>query len=169
MITDVMYPKVLTLVNHFNKLSNDYWAAKLSLAGQANIHLPGFCAFIMAESKERWCMSEDIAGFVMKNTRPVILEGVGKPKNNFNSPQQIVDYMVGLEQTTVNTVEGLINEAINAKDFNTESYLKWLYKWCLKEHKEVMDVSVSLKMYSGDAAALMMKDMELLVEYGDEG
>jgi ferritin len=91
----------------------------------------------------------------------VILQAIGEPPAEFDSPLAVFETALGHEKKITNDIHNLYTLALEEKDYPSLSFLQWFIDEQVEEEEHVGEVVENIKRVSGVAHAMLMLDREL--------
>ena len=123
--------------------------------------LPGMANWMRVQAQEELVHAMKFFGFVNERRGRVILESIGDPKTDWDSPLQVFEDAYKHECGITGLINGLVDLAVSEKDHATQALLQWFVIEQVEEEASADAVVAKLKMVGDNAMGLMMLDKEL--------
>jgi len=148
-----------------NKQINEELASAyiyLSMAAYCeSINLPGFAAWMRAQTNEEMAHAMKFYGFVHSRGGRVVLEAIEKPPIEFDGPTDVFEKTLAHEQYITGCIHNLYGIAVEEKDYASLSTLQWFVDEQVEEEETASGILDLLKMSGDKGHALLMLDRQL--------
>jgi ferritin len=133
--------------------------------------LGGFARWMDLQAEEEMAHARKIYDFVNERGGRVILEGIDKPKNEWDSNLEVFEDSLAHEEKITAMINDLVSLAAEEKDYATHSFLQWFVDEQVEEEDNVGEIVDKLKLAGGSAQSLFMMDDKLgaRTEFAAEG
>lgn len=158
MITEKMQAALNKQVN------KEFYSAYLYLAMQAycnEIGLPGFAHWMRLQYEEETLHVTKMFDYILDQGGKVHLMQIEEPPKSFGSPLDVFETTLKHEQVVTESIHGLMDLAIEERDYATQAFLQWYVTEQVEEESNVNDVLSPLRMVGEDKGGLMMIDRQL--------
>ena len=134
----------------------------LSMAAYFETHsLPGFAAWMRAQSQEEVVHAMKFFDFVNERGGRVELHEIEKPPVEFESPRAVFEATYEHEQTVTSLIHDLYALALEEKDYAAQVMLHWFIEEQVEEEASVSQILDTLKRIGDKDQGLVMLDREL--------
>ncbi len=134
----------------------------LSMAAYfGSIGLPGFAAWMRAQSEEEVEHAMKLFDFVGERGGRVELHAIEQPPTDFESPQAVFEKTYEHEQTVTGLIHDLYALALDENDYATQVMLHWFIEEQVEEEDGVSQILDTLERIGEKGQALIMLDREL--------
>lgn len=154
--------KIATMIN--TQLNRELESAYIYQAMElyfASHNLAGFQNFFHVQVQEELAHSHLFIDYLNRLGGKVELEAISKPNQTFDSVLEVFEAALAHERTVTGWIYELMGEAIDARDFSTQSYLKWFVDEQTEEEETFTGIVDKLKFIKGDPHAILLLDNEL--------
>ncbi len=149
----------------FNEQINaELYSAYLYLSMVAyfeSINLPGFAAWMRAQTQEELMHAMKIYDYVNERGGRVILKSIGKPQTEWKSPLDAFEAAYEHEQKVTGLINGLVNLAIEEKDHAANMFLQWFVNEQVEEENNADAIVQKLKLMADAPGGMYMLDNEM--------
>ena len=125
------------------------------------INLPGFAQWMKVQFQEEQVHALKFYDYVCDRGGRVILQALGQPPVEFESPLDVFEQALAHEQKITGHINDLYTLAIEEKDFASQILLQWFVEEQVEEEKNAGDIVEMLKRVGDNDHALIMLDREL--------
>lgn len=123
--------------------------------------LAGFAQWMDRQAEEEMAHARKIYDFVNERGGRVILDGIEKPKNEWNSNLEVFEDSLAHEQKVTALINDLVSLAAEEKDYATHSFLQWFVDEQVEEEDSVGEIVDKLKLVGDSTQGLFMMDDKL--------
>ena len=133
--------------------------------------LAGFARWMDVQADEEMAHARKIYDFVNERGGRVILDGIDKPKNEWNSNLEVFEDSLAHEEKITAMINDLVALADEEKDYATHSFLQWFVDEQVEEEDNVGEIVDKLRLAGDSAQGLFMMDDKLgaRTEFAAEG
>jgi ferritin len=125
--------------------------------------LSGFARWMDLQAEEEMTHARKIYDYVNERGGRVILEGIDKPKNEWESNLDIFEDSLAHEEKITAMINDLVSLAAEEKDYATHSFLQWFVDEQVEEEDTVGEIVDKLKLVGDSTQGLFMMDDKLAV------
>jgi ferritin len=146
------------------QIKNELYSAYQYLAMSAyceSANLPGFARWMRVQFQEEMGHAMKFYDHIQDRGGRVVLQAIGQPLNEFDSPLEAFERALGHEQKVTGQINGLYGLALSENDYASQAFLQWFVTEQVEEEKNVGDVVETLKMVGDQSEALFLLDREL--------
>ncbi len=126
-----------------------------------SINLPGFAQWMKVQFQEEQAHAFKFYDFVYDRGNQVILQALGQPPVEFQSPLDAFEKTLAHEQKITGHINDLYALAVEEKDYPSQILLQWFVGEQVEEEKNAGDIVDMLKRIGDSYHALIMLDREL--------
>ena len=147
-----------------DQVNAELYSAYLYLAMVAyfeSVNLPGFAAWMRAQTQEEVMHAMKIYDFVNERGGRVTLKAIDQPPAQWKSALDAFGAAYKHEQLVTGRINDLVNLAAEEKDHATNSFLQWFVNEQVEEEMSVDNVVKQLKMAENAPGTMFMIDREL--------
>ncbi|SIR50415.1 ferritin [Halanaerobium kushneri] len=123
--------------------------------------LAGFARWMDLQAEEEMIHARKIYDFVNERGGRVILEGIDKPKSDWDSNLEVFEDSLAHEQKVTAMINDLVALADQENDYATHSFLQWFVDEQVEEEDSVGEIVDKLKLVGDSAQSLFMMDDKL--------
>lgn len=146
------------------QINKELWSAYLYLSMAAYFeekNLPGFANWMRVQSQEEITHGMKIFDYVNSRGGRVLLEPISEVPKEWADTRTVVEETLNHERVVTESINDLVNLAIQEQDHATNNMLQWFVGEQVEEEANVDDLLNKVEMTDGKAHALMMIDKEL--------
>ena len=146
------------------QLNREIYSAYLYLAMAAYCdaqNLAGFAHWMRKQSEEEWGHAMKFYSFINDREGRVVLEGVPKPPEDYESPVKVFEAVLEHEQKISRAIHELYELAQKENDYATQGFLNWFVEEQVEEEKSAREILQALRMVGEKGQALFMVDRHL--------
>jgi len=125
------------------------------------INLPGFAQWMKMQFQEEQAHALKFYDYVYDRGGRVILQALGQPPIEFQSPLDAFEQALAHEQKITGHINDLYTLAIEEKDFASQILLQWFVEEQVEEEKNAGDIVEMLNRVGDNDHALIMLDRDL--------
>ena len=134
----------------------------MSMSGYSNrIGLKGFANWFMVQYHEEMFHAMKMYEYVQRQGEDVILKRIETPANTFKSALDMFKKTLAHEQYITQSINDLMELAIEKKDHATQIFLEWYVTEQVEEEDNDNDIIAQLNLIGDNPQALLMLDREL--------
>ena len=153
------------MVNALNEQVNkEMYSAYLYMAMSAHaedIGLSGFANWFMVQYKEEMSHAMKIYHYLLEQSARVALKAIDEPPAEFESPLDMFEKTLAHERIVTQSINQLVNLAIDEKDHATQIFLQWFVTEQVEEEANDNEIIGKLKLIQGNPGGLFMLDKDL--------
>ncbi|MEA1949854.1 MAG: ferritin [Planctomycetota bacterium] len=123
--------------------------------------LPGMAAWMRVQAQEEVSHAMKFFDFVNERRGRVVLDGVGTPKTDWDSPLEAFEDAFKHECGISARIDSLVDIATEHKDHATANFLQWFVAEQVEEEATVDAIVARLRMFGDHSMGLVMLDKEL--------
>ena len=123
--------------------------------------LDGFSSWMDLQAAEEQAHARKIYDFVNERGGRVILEGIEKPKSDWNSNLEVFKDSLAHEEKVTAMINDLVALANEENDYATHSFLQWFVDEQVEEEDSVGEIVDRLKLIEDSTQGLFMMDDKL--------
>jgi ferritin len=124
-------------------------------------NLPGFAHWMQMQWQEEVSHGMKLLTYVHDSDAKVTLEQIDKPQEKFGSPLEVFEQVLAHEQKVTAAISSIYAQALDEKDFATQSHLQWFINEQVEEEATARDIIEKLKRIEGHDYLLYEIDREL--------
>ena len=131
-----------------DQINAELYASYLYLAISAyfeDINLPGFAAWMEAQSQEETGHAMRIYKYVIERGGRVILQLIDAPPSEWDSPLAAFEAAYTHEVKVTAMINGLVDQALQERDHATKTFLDWFVTEQVEEEASADEVVQHLK------------------------
>ncbi len=134
----------------------------MSMSAYTNeLVLKGFANWFMVQYHEEMYHAMKLYEYVQSQGESVVLKTVEAPPAGFTSPLDAFEKTLAHEQVVTQSINDLMDLAIEHRDHATKIFLEWYVTEQVEEEDTASDMISQLQMIGDDPHALLMMDREL--------
>ena len=134
----------------------------LSMAAYCeSINLPGFAAWMQAQSGEEMEHAMKFYGYINDRGGRVTLHALEQPPTEFGGPTDVFEKTLAHEQYITGCIHKLYGMAAEEKDYASLGILQWFVDEQVEEEKSATEILELLKMIGDKGQGLIMLDRQL--------
>lgn len=123
--------------------------------------LDGFENFFIVQAQEERFHAMKFYNFIKERGGRVILKKLDDPKTDFDSIEEIYKLALDHEILISNSINKIMDLAIEERDHATRSFLNWFVDEQVEEEASMQAILDKLKLIGGKGQGLLMMDSEL--------
>ncbi len=123
--------------------------------------LPGFASWYREQSAEENTHAMRIFDFIAKRGGRVELDGITKPRTEYESPVDALEQSLAQEQAVTGQINALFELAHEVKEFGTQNMLNWFLNEQVEEEDLFTTILDKAKAAGSDRWNLLLLDQEL--------
>jgi len=147
-----------------NQIRREFESAQIYLSMAAyfeHVDLAGFAQWMRIQFQEEQAHAFKFFDFVNDRGGRVILQPLGRPPIEFQSPLDAFEQTLAHEQKITGHINDLYGLAMDERDYPSQIFLQWFVEEQVEEEKTAGDIMAMLKMVGENNHALIMLDREL--------
>jgi len=141
-----------------NRQINKEFSAAYVYLGMAayfeTINLAGFSHWCVMQHQEEILHAMRLYRYLQDRGGKVVLEAIEKPRQDYQSPQEVFQTSLSQEQENTRAIDDLYELASKLNDHATISHLQWFLDEQVEEEKMVSEHLSLIKMAGSDANAI---------------
>jgi len=122
---------------------------------------PGFSQWMKIQFEEEMAHAFRFYDYIHSRGGQVILQAIGDPPTEFESPLAVFEAALGHEQKITSDINRLYSLALEENDYPSLSFLQWFIDEQVEEEEHVGQVVEDVKRVGDVSHALLMLDREL--------
>ncbi len=123
--------------------------------------LAGFASWMDLQVGEERLHARKIYDYVNERDGRVILEGIEKPKSDWNSNLEVFEDSLAHEEKVTAMINDLVALAAEEKDYATHSFLQWFVDEQVEEEATFGEIVDKLRLVGDSTQSLFMMDDKL--------
>ncbi len=146
------------------QLKEELYSAYLYLSMAAyydSINLDGFAHWMRAQAQEEVEHAMKFYEFIYDRGGRVALQAIDQPPIEFESPLAAFEQALEHEQKVTAMIHTLYAQAVEEKDYPSQSFLQWFVDEQVEEEKTASRIIEMLKLVGNHPPGLIMLDREL--------
>lgn len=146
------------------QIKEEFFSAYIYLSMAAyceSINLPGFAAWMQAQSQEEMEHAMKFYGFIHDRGGRVILEALDQPPAEFDGPLGVFEKTLEHEQYITGRIHKLYALAVEENDYASLSTLQWFGDEQVEEEKTATEILELVKTMGDHKQGLIMLDRQL--------
>lgn len=146
-----------------NQLNMELYSAYIYLSMASyfqSINLSGFAHWMNVQLQEEQTHAIRFYNFINERNGRVTLQQIDKPKIDWSSPLEAFEDALRHEEKVTESINNMVNLAIDNKDHATNIFLQWFVTEQVEEEASVSEVINKLNLM-GDNSGLFLVDREL--------
>jgi ferritin len=147
-----------------DQVQAEFYSAYLYLSMSAyceSVNLPGFAHWMRVQAQEEQGHAMKLYGFVHDRGGRVVLQPIGQPPIEFDSPLDVFQKVYEHEQKVTGLIHDLYGLAFEEKDYASHSFLQWFVDEQVEEEKTASEIVEALKLIGDKPHSLIMLDRAL--------
>ena len=148
-------PQIVTALNE--QVNAELWSGYMYLSISYDMSSKGFHGvsnWFAAQAHEEFEHAIRIAKYIVSRDAKVLMKPIAEVSQEWNSPVEAFEYTLSHEQEVTESIHKLMDKAIEVKDYETQSMLKWFIDEQVEEENTTRQLLRTLKMVEKDSAAL---------------
>lgn len=146
------------------QINKEFYSAYLYLSMSAyaeSINLKGFANWLKVQYHEENAHAEIFFNYLNERGGRVLLKEIAKPQENWQSITEVFEKVLEHERSVTESINKLMDLAIEERDHATVSFLKWFVDEQVEEEANAEEILNNLKLAEGNKGALFMLDKEM--------
>lgn len=147
-----------------SQVNKEFFSAYLYMSMAAyfqSIDLLGFANWMTVQAKEELIHAEKFYNFIHERNGTVVLEAIEKPRTEWKSPLAAFEGVLEHEIFITNSINNLVNIALEEKDHATNIFLQWFVTEQVEEETNSTEIIKKLKLMKDFPGGVYMLDKEL--------
>jgi len=158
-----MDKKVYDLIN--DQINKELYSGYLYMSF-ANYYeaegLKGYANWYMIQAQEERDHALIFRQYLLDNDCAVKLGPIAQPELTFSDHLGPLEAALEHERYVTSLINGIMDAAIEAKDYRTQQFLKWFIDEQLEEEAHASEMVSNMKLFGSDARGLFELDREAL-------
>jgi len=158
----MLTPRVEQELN--KQLNREFYSSYLYMAMAAyynSIDLLGFANWMTIQAKEELMHAEKFYKFILDRNGKVTLEQIDKPQTDWSSPSAVFEDTLKHELFITESINNLMNVALEEKDHATNIFLQWFITEQIEEEANTTEIIRQLKLMQDAPGGMYMLDKDL--------
>jgi len=154
--------KMITKINE--QIKNELYSGHLYLsmaAYSSSIDLDGFANFFIVQEMEERVHAMKFYRYLVEQNADVKIYGLDQPQTDFKSLQEVMELAWKHEQHVTKLINGLMELAVQEKDYATQSLLKWYIDEQVEEEASMLSILKKIQMVGEKGHGVFMIDSHL--------
>ena len=126
-----------------------------------NEGLEGMANFMKAQATEEVKHAQKFYNYVDEQGGRVVLEGIDKPRTDFDSPRQIFELGLEHEKHVTSLINNLVTLALKENDYATKTFLDWYVSEQVEEEATMDSIVSKFNIIGESGQGLLMLDAKL--------
>ena len=146
------------------QIKAEYDSAYIYLAMSAYFEdqgLKGMAHWMKKQYAEEIEHAEKFVNYLYERGARVIIPEIAKPKDDYNDALDVFQTAYKHEQYVTSRIYNLVEQAVNEKDYATQSVLKWYVDEQMEEEDNTSSIVNQLEFLGNDKHSVYMIDREL--------
>ena len=146
-----------------DQINAEFYSAYLYLSMSAylnDISLTGFAQWTRAQYEEEMFHAMKMYDYVLERGGKISLQAIEKPKQSWKDIIDIFEDILAHEQSITQSINQLVNFAMDERDHATVNFLQWFVDEQVEEEASVSEILAQLKLVGGQGSGLFMMDRE---------
>lgn len=146
------------------QVNAELWSSYLYLSMSYDMDGKGYegmASWFATQAKEEFGHGERFAKFIGETGGRVKLLPIEEVRQEWNSPKDAFEDTLAHEKVVTEKIHGLMTEAVELKDYATQSMLKWFIDEQVEEEDNARKIIEKLKKFENNEAALFELDKQL--------
>jgi len=153
------------MINQINdQIKNELYSGHLYLSMAAycsSIDLDGFANFFIIQEQEERFHAMKFYHYLVEQGADVKIYGLDQPQQDFKSLEEVFDSAWKHEQLVTKLINGLMDLAVQEKDYATQSLLKWYIDEQVEEEASMLGILKKIQLIGERGHGIFMMDREL--------
>ncbi len=158
----MMNSLMVTALNE--QINAELWSAYLYLSMSYDMDDKGFAGiskWFALQAEEEMEHATRIAKYIASRDAKVLMMPIAEVRQEWNSPTDVFEDTLMHEKLVTERIHKLMDKAIELKDYETQSMLKWFIDEQIEEEETPRQLLQTLKKIEKDSAALYLFDKKL--------
>jgi ferritin len=146
------------------QIKNEFYSAYLYLALATyfqSLSLPGSAKWMRAQFNEEQTHALKLLDFVNDRGGRVTLKAIDQPPAEWQTPLAVWENVLAHEQKVTALIHKLYAQAVDEKDYATQTFLAWFINEQVEEEKNAMLMVERMKQVGTSPASLLLFDGHL--------
>ena len=144
-----------------DQIGEEYASSYLYISMAAyfeSLHLNGFAHWMKVQAEEEKGHATKFYDYINQQQGTVTLNGLDKPQSEWASPLAAFEAALHHEQKITKLINGLIDLAIEERDYATNIFLQWFVTEQVEEEANATEIVEKLKLIGDSKQGLLMLD-----------
>ena len=146
------------------QINAEFYSSYLYLAMAVHLtekNMPGCAHWMRMQAQEEVAHAMKFYSYINDRRGRILMKEIKCPPAEWESALDAFQDAFAHEQEVTRRINALVDLALEEKDHNTNSFLKWFVDEQVEEEASVDEVVQKLKLIGGDGGGLFMVDQEL--------
>lgn len=146
------------------QLNREFFSSYLYMSMAAyfqSVDLLGFANWMEVQAQEELSHAQKFYNFIVERGGRVALEQIGKPKTEWENSLSAFEEALNHEHHITNSINNLVNIALEEKDHATNIFLQWFVTEQVEEESTATAIINKLKLMKDAPGGIFMLDREL--------
>ncbi len=146
------------------QVNAELWSGYLYLSMSYDMDdkgFPGISNWFAVQAQEEFEHATRIAKYIGSRDAKVLMKPIAEVRQEWNSPIDAFEDTLMHEKVVTGLIHKLMEKAIEYKDYETQSMLKWFIDEQIEEEETPRQLLQALKMIEKDPAAMYLFDKKL--------
>ncbi len=155
-------PKMEAALNE--QINAELWSGYLYLSMSYDMDDKGLCGianWFAVQAHEEFEHATRIAKYIGSRDGKVLMKPIAEVRQEWNSPTDAFEDTLMHEKVVTGLIHKLMDKAIELKDYESQSMLKWFIDEQIEEEETPRQLLHALKIIEKDPAAMYMFDKKL--------
>jgi len=154
-----------SMVARLNRQINlEHYSANLYLAMSSWCSHRGYAgaaAFLKQHSFEEMAHAHKLFDYINETGALAVIGGIGAPPGEFASLKDVFEKTFAHETTVTQEINGLVDDALNQKDYSTFNFLQWYVAEQHEEERLFKSILDLFEIMEPEGRGLLMIDREI--------
>ena len=154
-----------TMTKKLNEqIKNELYSGHLYLAMAAycsSVDLDGFANFFIVQEQEERFHAMKFYHYIVEQDQDVTIFGLDNPPAEYGSLEEVIDAAWKHEQKVTKLLYGLMEIAVEEKDYATQGLLKWFIEEQVEEEASMLTLLKKVRLVGERGQGIYMLDNEL--------
>lgn len=154
--------KMVSKIN--DQIKNELYSGHLYLSMAAycsSVDMDGFANFFIIQEQEERFHAMKFYHYLVEQGADVKIYGLDQPKTDFKSLEEVFDLAWKHEQHVTSLINGLMDLAVQEKDYATQSLLNWYIDEQVEEEASMLSILKKIQMVGEKGHGIFMLDGQL--------
>lgn len=146
------------------QIGKEFYSGYLYLSMAAyfeDLTLNGFAHWMRVQGQEESCHAMIFYNYMAEQGARVRLPAIDQPQSDFKSPLDVFETGLAHERTVTQSINNLMDIAIEDRDHASHSFLNWFVDEQVEEESTFDTLRSKLKLVGGESHGLFMLDQEV--------
>lgn len=126
-----------------------------------SVSLTGFAHWLRIQSQEEYAHALKIFDYLLQVDGKVNLASIEAPKVGWKNTQEVFEHIYKHEQNVTESINELVDLAINEKDHATNNFLQWFVSEQVEEEATALKILEKIKLIGDSKDGLFLMDNEM--------